>query len=144
MHVRTQIRNAVVARLTGLPLTGANVFASRVYPIDDTQLPALLINTDGEEIEPNATGLLIRSLALAIRVLVRKPGVGLDDDLDTIAEDVEEAMATGPLLAGASEQMTLTALAVEFDREGDAPFGVLTLNYRIDYITTSAAPGSAL
>jgi hypothetical protein len=144
MHVRTQIRNAVVARLTGLPLTGLNVFASRVYPIEDSQLPALMVNTDAEEIEPNAAGVLIRSLTLAVRVLVRKPGGGLDDDLDTIAEDVEEAMALGPLLPGASEQITLTSLAVEFDREADAPFGVLTLNYRIDYVTTSAAPGSAL
>lgn len=144
MHVRTQIRQAVVTRLTGLPLTGANVFASRVYPIDETQLPALLVNTDSEEIEPNAQGVLLRSLELTVRVISRKSGAGLDDELDTIAEDVEEALASAPLPGVPTQQIVLAGLAVEFDAEGDAPHGRLVMSYRFDYFTTTAAPGSAL
>ena len=44
-HPRTQIRAAVVALLTGLPITGSNVFASRVRPFHDSELPALNVLT---------------------------------------------------------------------------------------------------
>ena len=43
MHVRRQIREAVRTKLTGLPSTNDRVFLSRVYPVADEEMPALLI-----------------------------------------------------------------------------------------------------
>jgi hypothetical protein len=49
-HARTQIRQAVVALLTGNTEAGNRVFSSRVHPLDDAKLPALLVFTPQETI----------------------------------------------------------------------------------------------
>ena len=53
-HYRQQIRERVATTLTGLTTTGSNVFQSRVYPIENTELPCLLIYTREESSEPLA------------------------------------------------------------------------------------------
>ena len=55
-HVRMQIRNQAVTQLTGLTTTAARVFDSRVYPLEDANLPALLIYTKSETSEPIEIG----------------------------------------------------------------------------------------
>ena len=146
MHVRTQIRNAAVTRLAGLALTGANVFASRIRPVDSTKMPCLLVYTDEEELGPATVhGTYARDLTLSIKIVAEQSGEGIDALLDDIAEDVEAELGNAtPLLVGASQQLTLTSIAVEFDDEGEKPAGSLTLAYRFQYFTTTAAPGTAL
>ena len=51
-HVRQQIRERIGTTLTGLTTTGSNVFESRVYPLEDSKLPALIIYTKSEESMP--------------------------------------------------------------------------------------------
>ena len=51
-HLRQQIRERIGTTLTGLSTTGSNVFQSRVYPLEDTNLPALVIYTKSEESIP--------------------------------------------------------------------------------------------
>ena len=51
-HLRQQIRERIGTTLTGLSTTGSNVFQSRVYPLEDTNLPALVIYTKSEESMP--------------------------------------------------------------------------------------------
>jgi hypothetical protein len=48
-HVRQQVREALAIQLTGLTTTGAKVFQSRVYPLESSDLPCLLIATEEEE-----------------------------------------------------------------------------------------------
>ena len=45
-HLRQQIRERIGTTLTGLSTTGTNVFQSRVYQLEDSNLPALLIYTN--------------------------------------------------------------------------------------------------
>lgn len=145
MHVRQQVRDAVGARLLGLPLTGARVFKKRLRPVDPTDLPCLLVATDEEEILPATIHThILRQLVLTIRCVAQGTDGVLDDTLDDIAEDVEERLATSPILIGTSEQLLLTGVGIETDIEGDKPTGVLTLTYRYDYFTETAAPGTAL
>lgn len=40
---RQQIREALETQLTGLTTTGARVYTSRVYPLNEDNLPALRI-----------------------------------------------------------------------------------------------------
>jgi len=143
-HARTQIRDAIVTQLTGLPTTGGNVFKNRVYALEPTALPAIVVTTDTEEIDPNATGQLHRSMEVTLRLLAKATD-GLDDTLDDMAAEVETAMANGfPLGAGISQQITLVAVAVELNGEGDQPHGVMTLTYRVDYFTATGVPGTPL
>ena len=55
-HLRQQIREQIGTTLTGLTTTGSNVFQSRVYQLEDSNLPALLIYTKSEESEPVVIG----------------------------------------------------------------------------------------
>ena len=50
-HIRQQIREALGTQLTGLATTGANVFQTRIYPIEDDELPCLTISNESEENE---------------------------------------------------------------------------------------------
>ena len=42
-HIRQQIREKFGTLLTGLTTTGSNVYQSRVYPLENANLPALII-----------------------------------------------------------------------------------------------------
>jgi len=143
-HARTQLRDAIITRLTGLQSTAGSVYGSRIRAFAPDELPAIVVLTDAEEIEPNATGQLARAMEVNIRLLAKAVD-SLDDTLDTMAAEVETAMATGfPLGAGLSQQITLTALTVELNGDGDQPHGVMTLTYRVDYFTATGVPGTPL
>ena len=48
-HVRQSIRDNAVTACTGLSTTGSNVFRSRVYPLGEGKLPALVIYTSARK-----------------------------------------------------------------------------------------------
>ena len=48
MHVRQQIRSAIITQVTGLTTTGINVFEHRVYPLAEDDLPAIVVSTTSE------------------------------------------------------------------------------------------------
>ena len=65
-HIRQQIRERVGTTLTGLTTTGSNVFQSRVYNLEDSKLPAIIIYTkseDSELLEMGSTRTLQRNFA---------------------------------------------------------------------------------
>jgi hypothetical protein len=51
-HLRRQIREAIGTAVTGLTTTSTRVYQSRVVPLQDTNLPALLIYTRAERSSP--------------------------------------------------------------------------------------------
>ena len=55
-HARQQIREAVLAAVTGLATTGANVFVNKITPQEAESLPNLLVYTNGEQSEADAMG----------------------------------------------------------------------------------------
>ena len=91
-HVRQQIRDDIVTTLTGLATTGSNVFRSRIFPLEETNLPALCIYTKSEASEYDTIGLprsVNRVLDVAVEAYVK--GVSnYDNTLDTIAVEVED------------------------------------------------------
>ena len=50
IHARTQIRNKIAEILKGNTSVGDNVFGSRVQPISNPELPALLVYTKQENV----------------------------------------------------------------------------------------------
>ncbi|MBK7592227.1 MAG: hypothetical protein IPI27_13400 [Betaproteobacteria bacterium] len=100
-HVRRQIREAVATAVTGLTTTGTRVFQSRVYPLEATDLPALLIATLSETSEPvtiHGPRELMR--VLSVQVWHHKATADLDDALDLICKEVEIALASDMTLGG--------------------------------------------
>lgn len=141
-HVRQQIREAAAALLTGLATTGAHVFQSRVYPLQDADLPALRIYATEEVSDPvgiHAPKLLERRLTLVIEACA-KAGADLDDTLDTIAREVEAALGAAPTLSGTAHDAWLSGTGIEFSGEGELPMGVARLSYTVLYFTASTTP----
>ena len=145
-HLRRQIREAIATAVTGLSSTGARVFQSRVYPLETTDLPGLLIYT-GNEIVAVTTihGPAVLDRTLTIRVVgVVRTTADLDDALDQIAKEVEVAVA-GMSLAGLAESIALTEIQEpELTGTSEQPTGQITMSFEVNYFTEVNAPDVAL
>lgn len=146
-HVRTQLRTALATLLLGLATTADRVFKSRVTPFQRQELPALSVAVEEEEI---SLGTVTTAVQISRRVTARITGHagladGVDDELDQIALEVEQKIATDDTLGGLiNEPLLLTGIEAERSGEGDVPVGRITLTYATTYETTTAAPDAAL
>ena len=144
-HVRQQIRERIGTTLTGLTTTGTNVFESRVYPLEDSKLPALIIYTKSEESMPIEIGsdrTMERSLTVNIEGYV-KANSNFDDTVDTIYKEVETAMATDITLNGLAKDSFLETTEIEFNAEGEKPVGFVTMSFKVDYYVLESSPDVA-
>lgn len=145
-HLRTQIRTALAARLTGLATTGARVYTTQLYPLAQSSLPGLLIVTDAEDVEAMSIGappLLARQLNVRVVALVAAVS-GHEATLDQIAAEVEIALAADRTLGALTKGAQLTGLRPSFDIEADLPVGRMELYYRFDYRAFEGAPQTPL
>ena len=151
-HARTLIRNAAAARLTGLVTTGTRVFKSRSLPIDPAKLagPVLLVYCNGEpEIIPltmSSEPLQQRTLMLVVRGINKANQLeACEDELDQIALEVEQALASDVTLGGVLRgMMQLETLHAGLDETLDKPCGVVELTYRCHYCVQSTHPETLL
>lgn len=140
-HLHKQIRDALVTALTGLATTGARVYANRLRPMQDTDLPGLRIYLDDEEAE----GLLIHSPEMYDRKLtlvvegVAKATAALDDTLDQISKEVEIALATGLTVAGRSLEVFYTGMQFT-DEQLDKPVAVKRMTFTLTFTAMADTP----
>jgi hypothetical protein len=136
-HVRQQIRDDIVTTLTGLTTTGSNVFRSRIFPLEETNLPALCIYTKSETSEYDTIGLprsVNRVLDVAVEAYVK--GVSnYDNTLDTIAVEVEEAIAADVTLGNLAKDAQITAFEADFAGDGEQPVAVGRFTVTVEYRT---------
>jgi len=145
-HARQQIREAAAALLTGLTTTGTRVHQSRLpyVSLGDAELPALLVVTNDESVEPHTIGSgLERRLTLTVSGLA-KTGTNLDDTLDTIAAEVETAIGAARTLGGKCTDIRLTSLRVGIDTSLETDVGRVDLEYEVLYFTNAGAPGTLI
>jgi hypothetical protein len=144
-HMRKQIRDAVVARLTNLTTTGANVFQDRVYALSDEELPAIIINTENETSQPNAlmaSRLMQRELNISVTAYVKAVAT-MDDKLDQICKEVEIALATDTSLGGLTKDLYLTSTNMTLDGSGEQPRGLAQMLWAASYYVRETAPDVA-
>ena len=134
-HLRQQIRERVATTLTGLTTTGSNVFQSRVYPLENTKLPCLLIYTREESSEPLDMGpprTIEKKLSLVVEGYV-KANSNYDDTIDTITKEVEVAMYGDRLINNLAKDSFLVSTDISFNGEGDNPLGIVVMTFEIPY-----------
>ena len=146
-HVRKQIRDAAVTALTGLATTGARVFASRVYPLQDDDLPALRVDTNNEDVDSEsiiANRVLDRELQVLVQACV-KQNATYNDTIDQIIQEVEVALSTlaAQTMAGA-KSVQLQRIEVVLAGEAEKPVAVATMLFAVPYHTALNAPDVAL
>lgn len=145
-HVRKQIRDAIAAKLIGLPNIGTNVFTNRTKKITNNILPCLIIETAKENSEAASVGtprLVKRVLLVNIRVLT-KATEDIDDVLDAICLDVEKQLALSPDLGGLTKDLKLESTDFSFDSENETTYGEAAMLWSADYQTKDTAPDTAL
>ena len=145
-HVRKQIRDAITTAVTGLTTTAGNVFPSRVYNLEKTKLPALLIYTNDESSSVQTINLprtTQRRLEVIIEA-VAKSTTTLDDDLDTIIKEVETAMAGDVTFGGLSKDSMLTLIEIGLTGNGDQPTGNAKLTFTVEYYILENNPTVAI
>ena len=144
-HIRQQIREKVGTTLDGLTTTSSNVFQSRVYPLENANLPAIIIYTKSEDSEPVVIGtnrLMNRELTLAVEAYVKSVS-NSDDTIDTITKEVESALAADTTLDGLAKDIYLESTEITYTGEGEKPIAVCTMNFIIEYCTNQSSPDVA-
>lgn len=139
-HVRQQLREAVAAAVTGLSTTGSRVYQSRVYPLDISSLPCLLVTSDGDKSEAitvhspyqqeRATTIRIEGVAKAVS--------NIDDTLDAISKEVETAIAGSS--TAIVKGLIYQGAQIDYDGSGEQPIGKVTMIFTKDLYTLSNAP----
>lgn len=146
-HLRRQIREAIAGAVTGLTTTGARVFQSRVYPIERSALPGLLVFTLAEtsaRATLPAPGVMTRTLRLQV-VGVAEGVANLDDALDQICKEVEIALAMpSAALAGIAKTITLVATDIEMQGTSSRPVGQAAMTYEVVYAAAENSPDVGL
>ena len=145
-HLRQQIVDAVVTTVTGLTTTGSRVFKERVYALEATNLPGILVE-DGDERLDTTTLSAPRTLVREMRINVL--GVAgsittLGATLNQIAQEVEIAMAMPvAALAGKAKASSLATISKSMSGDGSQPLGTITLAYDVVYFTAENSPDVA-
>ena len=145
-HVRQQIREHLGATLTGLTTTGNNVYESRVYTLQESTLPSLVIYTNSETSEPIVIGtdrVMSRQLSVVVEGYV-KANSNFDDTIDTISKEVEEAIAADQTLNGLAKDCYLESTEIEFNAEGEKPLGYVSLTFLTNYYVKETNPDVAV
>ena len=138
-HKRTSIRNNVTTTLTGLTTTGSNVFESRIYPNELSKLPLLNIYSNTETSELLSIGKIERNVEIMVEGFA-KATANIDEALDTIAKEVEIALATDLTRGGHAKETYLTNTEYELENIGNQQLGVIKMTFNVQYITTKINP----
>lgn len=135
-HVRTQVRNKFVTALTGLSITGSRVFKSRLYPLQVSDLPALVITTDVDKVDYiTVDDPAYQRREIVVRVDAYDSDVlTLDDNLDAICKQVEIAISGDSAIPPDTE---LSETRIDQSILGTQPVGVASLFYTVRFNTAT-------
>ena len=145
-HIRQQIREQFATQITGLTTTGSNVYQSRVYNLETGDLPAIIVYTKSEDSEPNNFGTnrtMFRNLSLVCECYV-KATTNFDDTLDTIAKEIEAAIAADITLNNLAKDVYIESTEIDYNGEGEKPIGVSVLTFDVLYETQEQNPDVAI
>ena len=141
-HVREQIRSRIVTNVTGLGTTGSRVFESRIYPLESSELPGLLVYTLSESSEPIRIGpnrLIQRNLNLVVQAYCEQNS-DFDGTIDDICKEVETALASDRTVNGLAKDLFITSTEISFSSEGAKAIGYATMLFEVDYYTDAQSP----
>jgi hypothetical protein len=136
-HVRDQIRDAVLAAVIGLATTKKNAFASRVHPVNDNELPCVLVFTRNESSAP-VTQATPRRIERMLTVMVEgyvKLNTGYDDKLDKIAVEVETAIYNSTSLKAVVRDIFLSGTEIKLLGEAEKPLAIVSMSFMAKYYT---------
>ena len=146
-HLRRQIRERIVTDVTGLSTTGSNVFQSRIYPIEASKLPCLLVYDTDETVEIRSMGA-IRGITSELIVNIEAycqggNGQTVMNTLAAIQKEVQIAMQADIKINNLARDSYLTSADASMNAEATKPTGTVRLSYLVIYQYLENAPDVA-
>lgn len=139
---RKKIRKRVEKLLKDakIPKVGQDVFSQRSVPTEHESLPVILLYPRNESIERNdhSPKTYQRTLNLEIEIQTTHDTDDLlADELDELAQAVEDVMEESNDLEGLGcvNQLDLISTLYDTEGEGFSPIGSVRLTYAIEYFT---------
>lgn len=145
-HVRKQVRDALVATLTGLPSTGSRVSANRSLPLTKGAGLSLAVRVASEASEDLSMGRMqarVMTLVLAVSGKAATED-DLADALDASAVEIERTLALSPTLGTLVQDLTYRGAEFVLSAEGETISGALALTYEATVYTAANNPETAL
>jgi hypothetical protein len=139
-HVRTQIRDAAYAALVAQFGETATVYASRYLPLEEADLPAIIVYTSDEEVGAATMEAYGRSLELVVESKAK--GADIDATLDALLVQVEVALNANRL-GGLCKPLALGSITAIIDTSASTPLGRHRIVYRAVYFTAHGNPEAA-
>ena len=140
LHVRTQVRNAITAALKTLTTVPSDsIFESRVYKLDSGDLPAIVVNSEREDIETKGRGdgqpgRQTRDIQNTVIIALVNTDE-IEDALDVISLEVEDKIFEDHTLGGVAVSTHLISMERFLTEETDKPFGLMKLTFISRVIT---------
>lgn len=137
---RIPLRAAFVDRLTDATAAEERVFSGRLMPIEEPDLPAIVVHTrEPEKVIDRSTngwnGFEERRCIVSV-VIVAQSFDDIDADLDVIADQVEAAIQAWTIPGfESSDPYLIDSDMADPEFEGSLATSALTLRYSVDYTT---------
>lgn len=142
-HIRKQVRTAAKSDLAGLTTTGARVFAGRLSPIGEGEMPCLNLFVLDENSDWDALGTIARTGDLVVEGRAQGED-GLLDTLDDIAAEVETAIyGETPALAGLLQNIGTPRTQIEILDSAQGArrrTGIVRILFPVTYRTPQGDP----
>lgn len=144
-HLRDQIMAAMVTTLTGLTTTGVNVFPDEDDPVENAELPCLVLLQGGEtnEVVTMPTPRLMRAFFdVDVIAYVKRTHAQADvrKKANTICKEVQTAMAGNVSLSGLAKYATLVQTDFELTGEAEKPAAMARMRWQVFYCYAENAP----
>lgn len=135
---------------SGSTAAGPRVYTSRVWPLAEAELPALLVFAEGETVTAASIDypwLQRHDLAVRVQGYCRNTE-SLDDEMNGLAESVLQALfatqANAELQPLTSVTMTCTEIDRFMSKLGPADVGQVTVSLDVQFHTASNNPASLI
>lgn len=147
-HVRKQIRDRFVTNLNGLVTSGANIFNARLKPLQNDELPGIVVYSDTEETSGADDNTAYeefydRRVVITVECYAKVAGV-VQPTLDLMAEEVEVAVGADPTVNGLARFVDYQGTTQERSLDGEKEVGMARLAFLVGYFTSKTDPTTAI
>ncbi len=145
MHGRTIIREAIVTTLETIPSV-SSIFSlvSGPFP-EESSINVLTLDEAINYEDSSMDGFEELDRELRVQIDVRAPIESeTNDDLDTITDDVEEALLNDSILISLVYDITLESMDFIYDRSSGNQLGTAEMVFLIKYTTDGEDPSNII
>ena len=138
-HPRQQIREQMLATLTGLTTTGANVYDTKLNAYGDFPCITIITGTDTVDEDKSSNPKHWHDLAIRLEVRARVAST-VANEIDTICAEIEAAIYADRTLNAKLVDVIISQTQIEYSVEAEVPIGLATLSLSAAYRVIQTDP----